>query len=103
MHSKRAALGGHGGEELAELAREIWGLAFVQTNHLPEEMVGQEADAIGKEAEEQPHEEVGRTLRINSSGHQVGSELGELRRYLLGYAGAGSLWSEQGRFGEDGP
>ena len=79
------------------------GLPLSKLNHLPEEVIGQKADAIGKEAEEQAHEEVGGTLRVNSSGHQVGSELRELGRHLLGDTGAGGLRAEQGRLGEHGP
>jgi hypothetical protein len=66
-------------------------------------VVGQEADAIGKEAEEQTHEKVGRALRVNSSGHQVGSEFGEFCRNLLSDASAGGVRAKQFRFGERGP
>lgn len=44
-------------------------------------MIGQKANAVRKEAEEQAHEEVSRTLWLNPPALQVVSELGKLSRY----------------------
>jgi hypothetical protein len=67
VHSKRAATGGHGREELAELARKVCGLASVHFDHLPEKVIGQKTDAVREEAEKQTHEEVRGALRFNPS------------------------------------
>ena len=43
MRAKGAAAGGHGGEELTELAREVGGPRLIEFNHLPEQVIGQRA------------------------------------------------------------
>jgi hypothetical protein len=62
MDAKVIAAGGHGGEELAEHPSKAGGRCPVEFNHLPEKVVRQKADAIRKEAEKQPHEEMGNGL-----------------------------------------
>jgi len=39
--------GGHRAEELAQLASETGGFAFLQVQHFAEEVIWQKADAIG--------------------------------------------------------
>ena len=67
MRAKGAAAGGHGSEELAELAREVGGSSLIEFDHLPEKMIGQKSDAVSKETEEQAHKEMRRALRVNAA------------------------------------
>jgi len=100
VDAKAVAAGGHGREELAELAGEAGGLGSVQFNHLAEEVVRQKANAIGKEAEEQPHKEVGHGLRVRSGLFQADGELGKLRGRRFRDAGGGVLRAELLGIGE---
>ncbi len=78
VDAKAVPAGGHGREKLAELAGEFGGRGSVEFNHLAEEMVRQQADAVGKEAKEQAHEEVGGALGIDPALAKAGSELGRI-------------------------
>ena len=66
--------------------------APVLLNHLPEEMIWQEADAIGKQAEQQTHEEMGGPFRVCASLPQTGGKVTKLRRRLLCDTRSGPLW-----------
>jgi len=48
IHSEVASAGGHGREELPELARKAGRAATLQGEHFVEEVVRKQADAIGK-------------------------------------------------------
>jgi hypothetical protein len=100
MHAKTISAAGHGGEELTELAGKSSGLRSVQLNHLPEKMVRQKSNAIGKEAEEQAHEEVSHGLRVCAALFKAGGELGKLSRRRFGDAGGGALRAELLGIGE---
>ena len=66
-------------------------------------MIGQKANAIGKEAEEETHEEMRGALWRNALLLQAVGKLGEFRRRVLGDASLGGLWAEQLGIGEHGP
>ena len=59
-----AVASGHGGEELLELADEFLGLLAVDLNRFSEEIIGKQADAVGKEAKQQLHDKAGDGLVV---------------------------------------
>ena len=67
MHAETASAGGHGREELAELAGKVGGAATIKFDHLAEEVIGKQADAIRKETEQKAHKEMRGALGINSA------------------------------------
>jgi hypothetical protein len=78
MRAKDVSRGCHGCKELAQHTGEDCGLGAIAVNHLPEEMVRQKADAVGKEAEEQPHEEMGYVLGFCAALLKTRGQLGKL-------------------------
>ena len=56
------------------------GLALIEFDHLPEEVLRQQADAVSKEAEQQAHEEMRGVLWVNAPSLQAVGELGKLRQ-----------------------
>ncbi len=78
-----AVAGGHGGKELFEPADECLGLLAVGLNGFAEEILGKQADAVGKEAKQQLHDKAGHCLVVGVARPQVVLELGELLGRLL--------------------
>ena len=91
----------HGGKELADLGLErIWVVPRV-LDEPAEELVRQEADVLGEEAEEDPNQEVRGCVRVDSTRPQSVGELGELGRDLSrdlfgGLLGAQTIWVLEG-------
>ena len=85
MHAKDAARS-HGREELTQFPIEVGGAALADGKHLAKHVVGQEADTVGEQAEEQPHEKMRGFFRINSPDFEIGRELGKLGGGGLGDA-----------------
>ena len=86
----------HRGEELAELGDERGGAGVGGGDQLGEQAVGEQADILGEEAEEQADQEVGDALGLLAVAAQQRGELGEvagglLRDLLGGLGGAERL------------
>ncbi len=73
---------GHGGEEVFQFANELSRLQAICLDHLAEHIVRQKTHAVGKEAEEQPHDETSQCLVIGSRLPQFRLQLGEFVRRL---------------------
>ena len=82
-------------KEILELAKELSRLLAVGLDHLAEGIVGQEADAIGEEAEEQPHDETSQCLVIGLRTAQIRLQLGK----FIGNIGTAILSLEPPRMG----
>ncbi len=83
--SELAVAGGHGGEEVFEFAAEFLRLLAVDLDRFPEEVVGEQPDAVGEEAKHELHDEAGYGLVVFVALAQIVFELCKLLRCLLCY------------------
>src|SRR5665213_219613 len=93
------APGGHGRKELAEPRGEVGRALSGPVYKLREEALWQQANVLGKEAKQHPHEEACCNLRIVPSLAQALCELGKLRRGTLGDLACGLVGPEPLRIG----
>jgi len=96
------AAAGHGGEELGDLAAEALGVVAGIVDEAAEELVREQADVLGKHAEDEAVEEVGDSLGREGAVAQRLGDLADVARGVLGDGLAGDSRLELVGFEEDG-
>ena len=93
----------HGLEEIGQLACELArrALLAIGLDHLPKEVVREQRNAIGEQAEENPHEEAGNLLGVSAAGGKVVLQIDEFPGRILGNTNLEGAGLELVRFGKD--